>query len=306
MPRVTVPRGVRVLGIGELLWDLLPAGPRLGGAPFNATANLARLGHQTRFISAVGNDELGREAMERALLARVDTTWIGTTDAAPTGTVAVTLDASGSPRFAIGSPAAYETIDLSGRDVAAIRTWGPTAICFGTLAQRFPTVYESTRSIIEGTDASIRLYDVNLRDGCWEDALVLRLLALATLVKVNAEEADVVGRLVGAGSAPGILGPALADRFGTKALCVTRGADGAALWVGGAVIEAGGVRVDVVDAVGAGDAFAAALLDGLLRGRPPDEALTRADRLGSIVASRSGALPAWSIDELDAATSRAD
>jgi fructokinase len=289
--------------VGELLWDLLPDGARLGGAPFNATANLRRLGHDVRFATAVGADELGRRAREAAVDLGVGASWIKETERAPTGTVDVELDEDGSPRFAIRSPAAYEELALDDADIAAITAWGPGAMVFGTLAQRFPAVSSSARRVIEAAPVSERLYDVNLRDGCWDDELVLQLLPLATVVKVNADEAAILGRLTDTPDGWRALGETLAMRYGTRALCVTRGPDGAALWLEGAAFEVAGIPTHVVDAVGAGDAFAAGLLDGLLRGRPPAKVLERANRLGALVASRSGALPEWSVDELDEALS---
>lgn len=296
--------GTRVLGVGELLWDLLPDGARLGGAPFNAAANLRRLGHEVCFATAIGADELGRGAREAAARLGVDTRWILETAGLPTGTVDVDLDADGSPRFTIRSPAAYELLELGDADVAAITAWGPRAIVFGTLAQRFAAVRSSTRRVIDSAGIPDRLYDVNLRDGCWDDELVLELLPLATVVKVNADEAAILGRLTDTSGGWEALGVTLARRFGARALCVTRGGDGAALWLDGAAYEVTGIPTHVVDAVGAGDAFAACLLDGLLRGRAPAEVLERANRLGALVASRSGALPEWSVADLDAVPSR--
>ena len=307
--RIERTKRTRILGIGEILWDVLPDGPRLGGAPFNATASLARLGHDVRFVSGVGDDELGHRALEEADRLGVGTAWIATTDRAPTGTVEVSLDRRGSPRFRIVSPAAYETIDLPADEIDVIADWRPDAMVFGTLAQRFAAVRASTRSIAQRSGVPVRLYDVNLRDDCWDDALVLELLTLATLVKVNQDEAAVLGRLLGVGrgsrgrAAPDALGAALAARSGVRGLCVTRGAAGAALWLDGAQFEVDGIEVDVVDTVGAGDAFAAGLLDGLLRGRDPRDALVSANRLGAIVAARAGALPDWTAAELEAAGS---
>lgn len=104
--------------------------------------------------------------------------------------------------------------------------------------------------------------------------------------------------LLGCDTAPALLGPALGGRFGTEAVCITRGAHGAALWAGGRSSEVDGIPVDVVDAVGAGDAFAAGLLHGMLVGQAPPDALRFANRLGALVASRAGALPPWSPDEI--------
>ena len=140
---------------------------------------------------------------------------------------------------------------------------------------------------------------MNLRDGCWTGDLVLDLLGDATIVKVNEHEADVLLELVGAATAtPRGLATALRSRYGVERLCITRGAAGATLLVDGGEFAVEGIPVDVVDTVGAGDAFAAGLLHGLLRGETPAEALAFANRLGALVASRPGALPTWRADEL--------
>ena len=292
------PARQRVLGIGELLWDLFPDAPRLGGAPFNVTANLRRLGHDAAFVSAVGDDELGRAALRTADELGVEATFISVALDLPTGTVAVERDTRGGHRFVIRSPAAYQSIGDGDALVAKIAAWRPGALVFGTLAQRFAGARELTGQIAAGMAPRHRLYDVNLRDGTWTDTLVLDLLRLATIVKANDEEAGVLAGLLGCGADAAALGHALGDRLDVEALCVTRGADGAALWVEGRLTEVDGIPVDVVDTVGAGDAFAAGLLHGLMDGQPPAEALAFANRLGALVASRPGALPPWTADEV--------
>jgi fructokinase len=291
--------GARVLGIGELLWDLLPSGPRLGGAPFNVIANLRRLGHEVRFATLVGDDDRGRDALAAATGLGVDTQLIGVSSDAPTGTVTVELDARGGPTFRIQSPAAYERLALDAGLLAGIAAWRPDALIFGTLAQRFAGVNEATRQVIDVTQIPVRLYDVNLRDGCWSDQLIADLLPLATVVKANDAEAPVIARLLGVGADGFALAKELSRRFGCRALCVTRGASGATLWLDGRVFEVGGRPISAVDTVGAGDAFAAGLLDGILRGASGEESLDRANRLGAIVASRAGALPEWDVTELE-------
>jgi fructokinase len=293
------PARQRILGIGELLWDLFPDGPRLGGAPFNVTANLRRLGHDVAFVSAVGDDEQGRAALAAADDLGVEATFISVALDLPTGTVAVEPDAGSGHRFVIRSPAAYESIGDGDALVARIAAWRPDALVFGTLAQRFPGARTLTDRIAKGIRPRHRLYDVNLREGTWRPGLVLDLLGLATIVKANDDEARVVAGLLGCDAAPGDLGPELGERFDIEAVCVTRGADGAALWAAGEVIEVEGILVDVVDTVGAGDAFAAGLLHGLVAGRTPGEALGFANRLGALVASRPGALPPWTPSEAE-------
>ena len=169
---------------------------------------------------------------------------------------------------------------------------------YGTLAQRYGGVRSLTRRIADEIGPTHRLYDVNLRDGTWTPALVLDLLGDATIVKVNSAEASVLAGMLGTSAHPRALGTRLAARFGIGVLCVTRGRDGASLWIRGAERSVDGIHVDVVDTVGAGDAFAAALVHGLLSGMPPAGTLDLANRLGALVASRPGALPPWKLADL--------
>ena len=288
----------RVLGIGELLWDLFPSGPRLGGAPFNVVANMRRLGHPAAFVTAVGDDELGRSAVAAVDELGVGTTFISVAPDLPTGTVAVTPDPVVGHRFTIGSPAAYESIGDSDAFVARLREWRPDALVYGTLAQLNPGVRGLTRRIASEIRPAHRLYDVNLRDEGWTPVAVLDLLADATIVKLNEAESETVADLVGSAARSDALATTLAAQFDIQAVCITRGADGATLVIGGEEHTVEGILVDVADTVGAGDAFAAGLLHGLLTDMPSHAALRFANRLGALVASRAGALPVWSADEL--------
>jgi len=288
----------RVLGIGELLWDLFPDGPRLGGAPFNVVANMRRLNHPAAFVTAVGDDELGRSAVAAVGELGVDTTFISVAPDLPTGTVAVTPDPVEGHRFTIGSPAAYASIGDADTLVTRLLDLVPEALVYGTLAQRSPAVRELTHRVATEIRPVNRLYDVNLRDGSWTGDLVLDLLRDATVVKLNGDEAVVLAGLLGSAATGRALATALAARYGIERLCITRGAAGATLLVGGDEYMVEGIEVDVADTVGAGDAFAAGLLHGLLRDDTPEVALAFANRLGALVASRAGALPAWSAAEL--------
>ena len=288
----------RVLGVGELLWDLFPDGPRLGGAPFNVVASMRRLSHPAAFVTAVGDDELGRSAVAAVDELGVDTTFISVARDLPTGTVAVTPDPVEGHRFTIGSPAAYESIGDADTLVTRLLDLVPEALVYGTLAQRSPAVRELTHRVATEIRPVNRLYDVNLRDGSWTGDLVLDLLRDATVVKLNGDEAVVLAGLLGSAATGRALATALAARYGIERLCITRGAAGATLLVGGDEYMVEGIEVDVADTVGAGDAFAAGLLHGLLTDMPPDETLRFANRLGALVASRAGALPVWSATEL--------
>ncbi len=288
----------RILGIGELLWDVFPDGRRLGGAPFNVTGNLRRLGHPAAIVTAVGDDELGRAAITTAEVLGVDTSFIRVATDLPTGTVDVARDAAGGHRFSIVSPAAYESVSAIDGLADRIEAWSPDAILFGTLAQRFAGTRQITGRLAASAGATERLYDVNLREGCWSPELVTDLLSLATIVKVNDDEAVILAGILGCGPEPAALGERIASGFGARTLCVTLGPRGAVLWASGMVTSVEGIPVAVADTVGAGDAFAAALLHGILLGMPAPELLGFANRLGALVASRPGALPAWSVGEV--------
>src|SRR3954454_3784279 len=290
--------GGRVLGIGELLWDLFPDGPRLGGAPFNVVANVRRLGHAAAFVTAVGDDDLGRAALAATERLGVEAAFISVSRDLPTVTVEVAPDPVEGHRFTIGSPAAYEAIGDGDPLLARLTEWAPDALVFGTLAQRSSSTRELTHRVATQIRPAHRLYDINLREGCWTADLVVDLLGDATVVKLNETEAGVVAELIGTTIAPQALGTRLASRYGVQAVCITRGADGATLWIDGEEHTVAGIPTRTADSVGAGDAFAAGLLPGLLDGTPPAEALAFANRLGALVASRPGAIPEWRADEL--------
>lgn len=292
---------MRILGIGEVLWDLLPDGPRLGGAPFNVTAHLERLGHEVRFATAVGDDALGEGTLDALRERGIGLELVQVIPGARTGTASVEIDDAGVPRFEIAADVAYERFRLDDPLLRDTAKWAPDALVYGTLAQRAGSVLDATRRLVEAMPASIRLYDVNLRAGRWDAGLVGELASMATVLKLNRDEVDVLAGLGwGPSSSREAFARGVAGRFGLEAVCITLGGDGSGLLLGGRYREEGAPRVDVVDTIGSGDAFAAALLDGLLAGRDDDGLLVRANALGALVASRPGAIPDWSPDELTA------
>jgi fructokinase len=291
--------GTRVLGIGEILWDLLPDGPRLGGAPFNVVAHLRRLGCDAAFLTAVGADDLGREAIAQVRALGVRTDLVQETDDAPTGTAGVVLDEAGLPHFEIRSPAAYERLRRDPEALRLVAALRPAAIVFGTLAQRSAPVRAATREILESHPAAMRVYDVNLREGCWSSRLVDELLTEASVAKLSDGEVAVLASALDLPS-DGLeaFAATAAERYGLSAVCMTQGADGATAWTADGLVSVRGLSIDVVDTVGAGDAFTAGFVGWLLRGRPAAEALRMANALGALVASRAGAIPRWDEDEL--------
>jgi len=291
---------LKLLAVGEVLWDVFPDGERLGGAPFNLAAHARRLGHEVYFVSAVGEDERGQRALAEMERLGLSTDFVMAFPGYPTGTVTVELDAAGQPAFQIHRPAAYEFADLSGRHLARLVAWEPDWIAYGTLHQSSAGGRALTRRLCELIEGARRFYDVNLRPGCYTAELVEELLRSSHVVKLNAEEARALQRMLGiAGGEIEEFCRAALQAYGWEVLCVTLGAEGCVLARGDELVRAPAYPVEVVDTVGAGDAFAAALLHGLSAGWPLLQVADFANRVGALVASRPGAIPFWTVEEVE-------
>jgi fructokinase len=290
---------MNILSIGEVLWDVFGDAEHLGGAALNFAAHARILEHSVSLISAVGDDPRGRRALEKMEAMRLPTRFVSQIKDHPTGIVTVTLDASRQPRFTIHRPAAYDFPDLSAGDMSALCACLPDWIYFGTLFQMSPAAKAVTLKVIESNPEARRLYDVNLRENCYEASLVNELMSLATAVKLNDEEVDTIQSMFH-WSYRSLMDfcRGAARRFGWEAVCVTRGEEGCVLWLDGQYVEAEGYDVRVADTVGAGDAFAAAFVHGMKCGWRPGEIADFANRVGALVASRPGGTPSWTIEEV--------
>ncbi len=290
--------GQPVFATGELLWDLFPDSERLGGATFNFAAHLTRLGHDVLLSTGLGRDDRGDRAFDLARSLGVRTDFIER-NGAPTGVVSVRLDRDGKPAFGLHRPAAYDRIEVGPLLEAGIAASRPRWFYFGTLHQFDSGIRTITNRLLGALPDAVRFYDVNLRPDAYTDELVLDLLSKAAVVKLSDEEADELSRMMG--EQPGGIERfcrSVAGRFGSSTVCVTRGARGCALWHRGEYLEAPGYAITVADTVGAGDAFAAGLLHGLDSEWSPACTADFANRLGAIVASRRGAVPPWTLDEI--------
>jgi fructokinase len=283
-----------ILCVGEILWDALPDGLFLGGAPFNVACHLRGLGADVAFVSRVGNDLLGDEALRRLRARGLTDDLMQVDDTLPTGFVRVDLDAPDDPDYEIVEPAAWDAIARP--DALQRRAEQAAALVFGSLAQRAASSRTTIQALCR-TDA-MGVFDINLRPPYIDRPVIERSLRAADVVKMNREE---LGRLRGWFDLPA--GPeaamdALGGRFDCTTVCVTCGGDGARLWTEGRTWHHPGHAATVVDAVGAGDAFLAALLSGLLRGEDGAALLDLANRLGAYVASHAGAIPDYAVDDL--------
>jgi fructokinase len=278
-----------ILCVGEVLWDALPAGLFLGGAPFNVACHLRALGVPVGLVSRVGADRLGREAIRRVGRYGIGTELIQIDPELPTGFVCVTLDAQGNAGYDIVAPTAWDAIEPT--DAVLRRAAAARAIVFGSLAQRAVTTRDTIERLWE--TGARKVFDVNLRAPYHSPEIVERSLRRSNVVKLNHDELRQLASWFGLPDAPRAAAAALAARFGCEIVCVTRGGGGAALWRDDRWTEHPGFRIEVADTVGAGDAFLAALLAALLDGKDDLAALRQANLIGAYVATRLGAVPEY-------------
>jgi fructokinase len=285
---------VQLASLGEILWDLIDGKELLGGATFNFSVQLSRLGHDVAFVSAVGDDARGRLALETASRLGLSTEFIRTVKEAPTGTVSVTVDELGQPSYVLHRPAAYDFAALP--SLPADPDW----IYHGTLQLIEPRMLALLHDLLRKYPDARRFYDINLRKNSYTAPLVMELLALADVVKLNDDELARVQQMDGhAHVSIESFCRDYASRFNWDAVCVTRGERGCAIFKDGEYVEVSAIPVRVADTVGAGDAFAAAFLHGLDAGWSLSKIGALANRLGALVASRAGGVPQWWWDELD-------
>lgn len=279
-----------VVGIGEILWDILPDGRQMGGAPANFAFHASSMGASGVIVSAVGEDEPGRAILAEMGRRGLDRSGVAVIRTAPTGAVTVSLDAEGIPRYVIREGAAWDVIPWTDglRDLAA----RADAVCFGTLAQRSAVTRGTIGAFLDATRPDcLRVLDLNLRRSSLSRDMVSRLLRRATVLKLNDDELRTVAAMF---SLPGSETAALAGLLGSFALsmiALTKGPSGSRFFGPGADRSHPGRPVEVRDTVGAGDAFTAALVSGLLKKKSWDEIGDRANRVASYVCSRKGAWP---------------
>jgi fructokinase len=278
--------------VGEILWDVLPAGTFLGGAPLNVAGHLARLGVPVQLISRVGSDSRGVDAVHEAQALGIDTSVMQSDEVLPTGEARVVFDDLGSASYSFLSPAAWDNITPSSAAVDAVSA--ADAIIFGTLAQRS---IQSRTAVLELVDAArFRVFDANLRFPYIDREVTMQSLRRADLVKLNDDECAIIARWLGVDGTP----EALLDGFSrlragldrpALELCITRGNYGAMYFAESRWHAERAVPTLVADTVGAGDAFLAMLVAQRLIGAGPAEALRRATILAAFVVSRPGAVP---------------
>lgn len=280
-----------VVGMGEALWDVLPEGKKIGGAPANFAYHVSQFGLPSCVVSAIGDDALGKEIIENftskgldQLIAEVPF---------PTGTVQVEIDQTGIPLYDIKENVAWDNIPYTEHlDALAKRT---KAVCFGSLAQRNVVSRETINHFLDTMpkdDDSLIVFDVNLRQGFYNKEILCKSMQNCNILKINDEELITVSRMFGY---PGIDLQdkcwILLGKYNLKMLILTCGINGSYVFTPGNVSFQPTPKVEVADTVGAGDSFTAAFIASILKGKSVTEAHTIAVKTSAYVCTQKGAMP---------------
>ena len=280
-----------VVGLGEVLWDMLPQGKQLGGAPINFAYHASLLGHQGFAVSAVGNDDLGQTIIYQ-LGQKGISPLIPQTDY-PTGTVHINLDDKGIPQYDICQGVAWDFIPFTPEMEQLAHT--TNAVCFGSLAQRNAasrlTIHRFLQAMPEGDDV-LKIFDVNLRQHYYDCEVIHDSLTLANVLKINDEELPIAASLL---SLEGTDAEAqcydLLRKYALRMVIYTCGTKGSTVFTPDGISHAETPMVEVVDTVGAGDSFTGAFAGSLLNGKTVREAHQIAVRVSAYVCTQQGAMP---------------
>ncbi|MBU3856150.1 MULTISPECIES: carbohydrate kinase family protein [Bacteroides] len=280
-----------VVGMGEALWDVLPEGKKLGGAPANFAYHISQFGLESRVVSAVGDDKLGIEILDNFREKKLN----GMIEVVPypTGTVQVELDAEGVPCYDIKEGVAWDNIPFTPALEGLARQ--TRAVCFGSLAQRSVVSRETINRFLdvmpEG-DGQCKIFDINLRQGFYTKEILCNSMRKCNILKINDEELVTVSRMFGY---PGI---DLQDKcwillakYNLKMLILTCGVNGSYVFTPGEVSFVETPKVEVADTVGAGDSFTATFVAAILNGKPVGEAHKLAAEVSAYVCTQNGAMP---------------
>lgn len=277
-----------IIGLGEVLWDCLPTGKQLGGAPANFAYTSNQLGNKGTVCSRIGNDEPGKEIFEGLTAKNLSTDSIQIDEKYQTGIVNVKLE-NGQPDYQIVENVAWDFLELTEdwRELAK----SADAVCFGSLAQRNQVSCKTIRGFIELV-SGWRIFDVNLRQKYFSKEVLNDSFQLANIVKLNHEELPVIAQILDIRGAniQSCLQNFIA-KFDLKLICLTRGANGSLLLKQKEVSEKQGLKITIADTIGAGDAFTAGMTHGILHDWELDKINEFANKVGAFVASKTGAMP---------------
>lgn len=285
-----------VVCFGEVLWDVLPTEKIAGGAPMNVSIRLQSLGINSKMISKIGNDELGKELLNIIKEKNVDTSLIQTDFTHSTGEVLVKLDAKGSATYTIVYPSAWDSILITKENIDAVRE--ADAFVFGSLASRNTISRNTLLTLLK--EAKYKIFDINIRSPFYSIEFLKELMDLSDFVKLNDDELLKVAQALGSKTdsiEDNIL--FLSKLTNTRTICITKGKDGAILYAENQFYRNKGFAVTVADTIGAGDSFLAALLSEILHTNDYQKAVEFACAVGALVASCNGANPVITNKEIE-------
>jgi len=285
---------MKAVSFGEVLWDIIEGKEYLGGAPFNLAAHLSKLGCSVSMISRVGNDRRGKKVIQKMKALGVESSFVQVDTRYPTGTVDVKLSKDGKPTFTINENVSYDFIEPQKNLLEKMKEESFDAFCFGTLAQRNEISRKTLYLLLEIVKSRYFFYDVNLRQLFYSKEIVVKSLSFSDIVKLNNEESILLSRLLFKRELKEEeFAKNVCSNFQVRIVCITRGENGCAIFYEGRFREIPGIKVKVIDTVGAGDAFSAGFLFKFCTGKDPFESAIFANRIGAFVASRRGAIPEY-------------
>lgn len=278
-----------VVGLGEVLWDMLPEGRKIGGAPVNFAYHAGQFGIDTMAVSAIGNDKLGEDTI--AEMNGKHLNHIFPSVPYPTGSVQVSLDEKGVPAYDIKENVAWDNIPFTNEIESVARNC--QAVCFGSLAQRNAVSRSTIRKFIESTPSGcIRIFDINLRQNFYTSNVIRDSLEHCNILKINDEEIMLVSRMFNYDSSniENVCRTIMED-FSLEMVILTCGTKGSYIFTKGGVSFMPTPKVNVADTVGAGDSFTGSFCAAILRGLPVAEAHKKAVEVSAYVCTQNGAMP---------------
>lgn len=290
------------IGLGEILWDILPEGRKLGGAPANFAYHVNQLGGLGIPVSRIGDDALGHEALEKLTGHDLNTDFISIDQTYPTGTVDALIDKYGAASYSFPDDVAWDFLALN--DASLDLAARADAVCFGTLAQRSGISRKSIHGFLEAAPGALKIYDINLRQNFYSADIIKSSMTLADVLKINAEELALVSEMLSLPRDEQAALSALMDRFNLNLAVLTRGSQGSLILSTDDVSDLPGKPVTVIDTIGAGDSFTAALVLAYLQSKSLDEINHYASDVAAYVCGHAGAMPEmperlWIVDKLD-------
>ncbi|WP_432737480.1 carbohydrate kinase family protein [Maridesulfovibrio sp. FT414] len=284
-----------VAGLGEILWDVLEDSEEIGGAPVNFAYHAGALGAEAIAVSTIGADERGRRAVAELTKRGLNLEAVSVDEDHPTGYVEAKVDENGVASYVFPDNIAWDHLTLNPMALSMAPLLD--AVCFGTLAQRSEKSRNAIHAFLDAAPRALKVYDMNLRQNFYTPKIISSSLERADVLKLNDDEIKTVAAMFELKGTEQEMLQALHDRFNLKLSVLTRGGKGSLLTGSGRVVESSGSTVEhMVDTIGAGDSFTAAVIIGLLLDRSLEEISEHANRLAAYVCSCKGAMPAVPVE----------